>query len=790
MNLNKLFLNKNTKKNLCSILSLILCNGLTSNIALADKNHNVTEKTTYIADSGVPDYSIVPGGYHANIIHLNGRVAYCLENHKDTPTHTEYTPEGDLDNHPQADSIKAILYHGYPNNGSNIFDVSTPDKEETARKQTSFAIWEILSPGSNGDWNNFPDPIKQLIIKAQAGDYPRISFETNTKNPSMTTNADGSQISEVINTSGRTGTFTFPSDGDIWSTDTNGNPKSTFDIGESFRIAAKSSVTGATTRQLSVTMNQQTMEVFRPLHDDSFQKLGIPSEKPVQYSADIALNFRDPVAQVKIIKTDAKDTTKLLEGVKFGIYNENTDALVAELTTDVQGEALSANLPLGNYYAKELQSKEGYVLDSTKHKFSLVADGSVITLNITNDRIVGELSFSKTDFATSEIVPGATIKIEGISDHNKDFVTEFISDEKGNKIYLEYGKYKITETIAPEGYVKTEETAEFEIKQNGEIVKAELKNKKIVGKLSFSKTDFTDGEIVPGATIKIEGISDHNKNFVTEFVTNDKPTEIELEYGKYKITETIAPEGYVKTEETAEFEIKQNGEIVKAELKNKRIVGTLSFSKTDFTSGEIVPGATIKIEGISNHNKDFVAEFISSVDGNRIELEYGKYKITEIIAPEGYVKTEETGEFEIKQDGEIVKAELKNKRITGSLNILKIDSNTKEALSGAIFGVYNKDMELIEKLTSDSKGLASIETLYYGDYIIKELEAPNGYTAIKENIEFSIKEDGQIVDITIKNDKVKVLSQNLPFAGGLNTGLILAISTITALASLKILKKK
>ena len=227
-----------------------------------------------------------------------------------------------------------------------------------------------------------------------------------------------------------------------------------------------------------------------------------------------------------------------------------------------------------------------------------------------------------------------------------------------------------------------------------------------------------------------------------------------------------------------------------AELEKYRIVGTLSFSKTDFTSGEIVPGATIKIEGISNHNKDFVAEFISSVDGNRIELEYGKYKITEIIAPEGYVKTEETGEFEIKQDGEIVKAELKNKRITGSLNILKIDSNTKEALSGAIFGVYNKDMELIEKLTSDSKGLASIETLYYGDYIIKELEAPNGYTAIKENIEFSIKEDGQIVDITIKNDKVKVLSQNLPFAGGLNTGLILAISTITALASLKILKKK
>ncbi|MCR1952678.1 SpaA isopeptide-forming pilin-related protein, partial [Clostridium sp. DSM 100503] len=73
------------------------------------------------------------------------------------------------------------------------------------------------------------------------------------------------------------------------------------------------------------------------------------------------------------------------------------------------------------------------------------------------------------------------------------------------------------------------------------------------------------------------------------------------------------------------------------------------------------------IECVEGFNKGQVIEFVSSKDGNKFELEYGKYKYYETLPPEGYELTTEVGEFEISEDGQIVKAELKNKRIVESL---------------------------------------------------------------------------------------------------------------------------
>ncbi|MCR1952931.1 SpaA isopeptide-forming pilin-related protein, partial [Clostridium sp. DSM 100503] len=66
-------------------------------------------------------------------------------------------------------------------------------------------------------------------------------------------------------------------------------------------------------------------------------------------------------------------------------------------------------------------------------------------------------------------------------------------------------------------------------------------------------------------------------------------------------------------------------------------------------------------------NKGQVIEFVSSAEGNKFKLEYGKYSISETMPPEGFELTTETSTFEITEDGQIVKAELKNKRIAESL---------------------------------------------------------------------------------------------------------------------------
>ncbi|MGU8865013.1 prealbumin-like fold domain-containing protein, partial [Clostridium perfringens] len=57
-------------------------------------------------------------------------------------------------------------------------------------------------------------------------------------------------------------------------------------------------------------------------------------------------------------------------------------------------------------------------------------------------------------------------------------VIEFTSSKEGNKFTLAKGKYKISETQAPNGYELTTETGEFEITEQGQVVKCNLTNKK------------------------------------------------------------------------------------------------------------------------------------------------------------------------------------------------------------------------------------------------------------------------------------------------------------------------
>ena len=174
------------------------------------------------------------------------------------------------------------------------------------------------------------------------------------------------------------------------------------------------------------------------------------------------------------------------------------------------------------------------------------------------------------------------------------------------------------------------------------------------------------GELIEGAKIEIVGTEEHNKHIKIEFTSSKEGDRFKLPEGDYEFRETLPPEGFVQTTEVGKFSIK-DGEITKAELKNKRIEGTLEFEKTDVSTGEVIEGAHIKIECVEGFNKGQVIEFVSSAEGNKFELDYGKYVISETMAPEGFELTTETSEFEITEDGQIVKAELKNKRIVESL---------------------------------------------------------------------------------------------------------------------------
>lgn len=197
-----------------------------------------------------------------------------------------------------------------------------------------------------------------------------------------------------------------------------------------------------------------------------------------------------------IIEDDSYHYEKIkLEGAEFELRaNEDIivggktyykkGELVTILVTDKDGYASIDNLPLGKYTLKEVKSANNNVLDPNTYEFELVYEDQYTevvykTFTLDNKYPKGELEFTKTDLVTGDPLPDTKIEI---FTENGVKVFEGRTDENGKIIItdLPVGKYFILESDAPDGYILNEEKLWFSITENGEIVKADMTNEKIV----------------------------------------------------------------------------------------------------------------------------------------------------------------------------------------------------------------------------------------------------------------------------------------------------------------------
>ena len=132
---------------------------------------------------------------------------------------------------------------------------------------------------------------------------------------------------------------------------------------------------------------------------------------------------------------------------------------------------------LGKYYIKEIESKEGYVLDNSKHYFEIKENEEKITYEIFNKLKRGSLKIIKKDKDDNTIIPGTKI---GIYDIHDNLIYSGITDEKGELLAenMLLGKYYIKEIESKEGYVLDNSKHYFEIKENEELVTLNITNKK------------------------------------------------------------------------------------------------------------------------------------------------------------------------------------------------------------------------------------------------------------------------------------------------------------------------
>lgn len=180
--------------------------------------------------------------------------------------------------------------------------------------------------------------------------------------------------------------------------------------------------------------------------------------------------------------------------------------------------------------------------------------------------------FLKVDAETDEAISGAKLEL---TDSTGKVVKPWTSTKEAVVVTgLKEGKYTLTEKEAPDGYKIVDASITFTIDKNGkildnngkEITIIKIKNERKTGGVEISKQDITNKKELPGATLVIKDV---NGNIVDEWVSEDKPHYIEkLTPGIYTLTETIAPDGYVLSDETITFTVKDDGTITKVVMYN------------------------------------------------------------------------------------------------------------------------------------------------------------------------------------------------------------------------------
>ncbi|CAI8815346.1 Adhesin [Bacillus pseudomycoides] len=405
----------------------------------------------------------------------SGQIAYCLVYGLKSPSGQDLPEVGKTD-----DIVYRVLLNGYPQKSPEELGVST---WQQAHYSTQLALWNALGQINTAELQ-FKDAAvekatKAIINAANHSQETQAVYMNVVPTDKQEAKLNGEYFETTtyaVQTNAKKGTFKVKMNNAPQGTrivTEQGEAKETFQLGEKFRIQVPKS-SKSNELSLKVVSNLTNYSAIAYKGTETIQDATVLLERSTeQVSTDLQVYWKANGA-LKVMKVD--ENKKPLPGAVFEVF-DNNQKRVGTITADKNGIAELGNLEIGTYSVKEIKAPIGYALDPNPKTFE-VKTGEVAVIEMKNVQIKGSIEITKVDLADgNNKLPGAEFTIH---DEQGKEVVKGKTNEQGIAKFdkLPAGKYTYKETIAPNGYLINEETFHFEIKNDGDIIKHTVQDKK------------------------------------------------------------------------------------------------------------------------------------------------------------------------------------------------------------------------------------------------------------------------------------------------------------------------
>ena len=414
------------------------------------------------------------------------------------------------------------------------------------------------------------------------------------------------------------------------------------------------------------------------------------------------------VGNAKVKKTTANEIVTngnamySIVGATFGIFlDQNCSNQIGTLTTNENGDTNEVEVTAGTVYIKELSAPKGYKLDTTVRSLKVEA-GKTAVLNVSDVPKVTEtlVDLFKIDMETGKATAQGNAALSGaeFTWHYYDgFYTKDNLPEKATRTW-------VTKTVAEkssDGSIHYVTKLSDAYKVSGDAFYTQ--NEKSVlplGTLTVEETKAPDGYLLDGAYMQAGDSTEQIKGMYLTQITEDGELAVLSGSNQYSVSDQVI-RGGVKIQKRD------------LETKDTKAQGSATLKDTAFAIISLNENSVL-VEGKLYKKNETVKTIQTGIDGIATTtadlLPYGKYKLEETKAPEGYLTDGAKAiEFSITENGKIVDLtgeshSIYNQIKRGDLEGVKIGAGTHKRLANVPFKITSKTTGESHIIVTDKNG--------------------------------------------------------------------------------------